>query len=108
MGIQAIELFHQVPANLLDRWIYVCVLNACSHSGLIDEARQILGKIPAEKKTEKVYTTMVDTHLPLGLSSIGKAFCSGRCTQSDIPFRRGTSIDRRIRTNSSSLLSDVQ
>lgn len=73
MGIQAIELFHQVPVNVLDRWIYVCVLNACSHSGLIDEARQIFDKIPAEKKSDKVYTTMVFNHLSLGSSSISKA-----------------------------------
>ena len=59
MGIQAAELFHQIPSNMLNPWIYVCVLNACSHSGLIQEARQIFDGIPTNEKTNRIYTTMV-------------------------------------------------
>ena len=57
MAIQAIQLFHQMPSNLILEPTYVCVLNACSHAGLVDEARSIFSKI--NNKTEKIYTTMV-------------------------------------------------
>jgi pentatricopeptide repeat protein len=60
MGREAIEVFNRVPLSLLDEWIYVCVLNACSHSGLIDDARKIFHKIPIERRTDKVYTTFVN------------------------------------------------
>lgn len=59
MGIESVELFHQTPRDLLNSWIYVCVLNACSHSGLVDQAHQIFATIPIEEKTERIYTTMV-------------------------------------------------
>ncbi|CAF3527140.1 unnamed protein product [Rotaria socialis] len=58
MGIQAIELFNQMPRKLILEETYVCVLNACSHSGLIDQARSIFSNIT--NKTEKIYATMVD------------------------------------------------
>lgn len=44
---------------MIDNYIYVCVLNACSHSGLIDEGEKIFNRIPQEQKTEKIYTSMV-------------------------------------------------
>ncbi len=59
MGIEAIELFNKVPTNILNDTIYVCVLNACSHSGLVDQALKIFEKIPLDQRTEKIYTTMV-------------------------------------------------
>ncbi|CAM4816940.1 unnamed protein product [Rotaria magnacalcarata] len=58
VGIQAIELFNQMPRELILEETYVCVLNACSHSGLTDQARSIFSTIA--NKTEKIYTTMVD------------------------------------------------
>jgi pentatricopeptide repeat protein len=58
MGIQAIELFHQMPSELILEETYVCVLHACSHSGLVDQARSIFSNI--NNKTEKIYTTMVN------------------------------------------------
>ena len=70
MGKEAIELFHQVPVDTMDEWIYVCVLNACSHSGLTDNAQQIFERIPNERRTEKIYTTLViddSLFLPQGL-----------------------------------------
>ncbi|CAF3783868.1 unnamed protein product [Rotaria sordida] len=45
MGIQALELFHQMPSEFIDKVTYICILNACSHSGLVDEARSIFDKI---------------------------------------------------------------
>jgi pentatricopeptide repeat protein len=60
MGIQAVELFRQVRLDMLNEWIYVCVLNACSHSGLIQEAREIFNEIPIDEKTNKIYATMVN------------------------------------------------
>ncbi|CAF1451052.1 unnamed protein product [Rotaria sordida] len=45
MGIQALELFHQMPSEFIDERTYICILNACSHSGLVDEARSIFDKI---------------------------------------------------------------
>lgn len=57
MGIAAVELFHQMPIELINDRTYVCVLNACSHSGLVDQARSIFENI--QTKTEIIYTTMV-------------------------------------------------
>jgi pentatricopeptide repeat protein len=69
MGIQAVELFRQVRLDMLNEWIYVCVLNACSHSGLIQEAREIFNEIPINQKTNRIYTTMVINHFRFLLSS---------------------------------------
>jgi pentatricopeptide repeat protein len=68
MGIQAVELFRQVRLDMLNEWIYVCVLNACSHSGLIQEAREIFNEIPINQKTNRIYATMVN-HFRFLLSS---------------------------------------
>jgi pentatricopeptide repeat protein len=57
MGIEAIELFRQMPSELINEATYVCVLNGCSHSGLVGEARAIFNNI--QIKTESIYTTMV-------------------------------------------------
>ncbi len=59
MGMQAVELFRQVPFDMLNESIYVCLLNACSHSGLIQESREIFNEIPINQKTNRIYTTMV-------------------------------------------------
>ena len=65
MGKEAIELFRRVPLDMMDEWIYVCVLNACSHSGLIQDAREIFNKIPIQLRTEKIYTTMANNFFSL-------------------------------------------
>lgn len=57
MGSEAIELFDRMPGDLINDRTHVCVLNACSHSGLLNQARQIFANAP--KKTEMIYTTMV-------------------------------------------------
>jgi hypothetical protein len=59
MGFEAIEFFNKVPTNILDNTIRVCVLNACSHSGLVGQALKIFEKIPLDQRTEKIYATMV-------------------------------------------------
>lgn len=58
-GEEAIELFYRIPLEMIDDWIYVCVLNACSHSGLIKEGEVIFNRIPQEKRAEKIYSSMV-------------------------------------------------
>ncbi|CAF1654505.1 unnamed protein product, partial [Adineta ricciae] len=58
MGVKAVELFYQAPRSLLADSTYVCVLNACSHAGLVDQARSIFTSI--ESKTEKHYAAMMD------------------------------------------------
>lgn len=63
MGMEAVELFHRVPPSLLVDVTYVCVLNACSHAGLIDQARSIFASI--EAKTEKHYAAMVIIKWPI-------------------------------------------
>ena len=60
MGSEAIEIFNKVPSHILDSCIYVCVLNACSHSALVDQAQKIFGQIPFDQRTEKIVTTMVN------------------------------------------------
>ena len=57
MGLKAIELFEQMPQQLINERTYICTLNACSHSGLVDQAGAIFSNIPV--KTERIYTTMV-------------------------------------------------
>ncbi|CAF1339290.1 unnamed protein product [Rotaria magnacalcarata] len=58
MGIQAIEMYHRIPSELINEITNICVLNACSHSGLVDEARSIFYNI--QQKTERIHTTMID------------------------------------------------
>jgi hypothetical protein len=60
-GMEAVQLLRRVPIDMIDPWIYVCVLNACSHSGLIKEAQEIFNNIPLKDKTERIYTTMVNS-----------------------------------------------
>lgn len=57
MGDQAIELYRKMPEELIDEVTHVRVLNACSQSGLVDEARSIFQNI--QIKTERIYSTMV-------------------------------------------------
>ena len=57
MGYEAIDLYQQMPENMRDMISHICVLNACSHSGLIDQAQIIFNGI--DSKTEEVISTMV-------------------------------------------------
>ncbi|CAF3936002.1 unnamed protein product, partial [Rotaria magnacalcarata] len=58
MGTQAIELYRQISLELTNESVNVSVLNACSHSGLVDQARCIFRNI--HMKSERIYTTMID------------------------------------------------
>ncbi|CAF1019737.1 unnamed protein product [Rotaria sordida] len=58
MGLEAIDLYRKMPHHLHDEMTYVCVLNACSHSGLLNEAHSIFNEIL--QKNKQVITTMVD------------------------------------------------
>ncbi|CAF4067259.1 unnamed protein product, partial [Adineta steineri] len=58
MGVQALELYRKMPEEFINEVTYICVLSACSHSGLIEEARLIFKNIPT--KTERIYGTMID------------------------------------------------
>jgi len=57
MGMKAIELYNQIFEESINEGTHVCVLNACSHSGLVHQARSIFSSI--QMKTVKIYTTMV-------------------------------------------------
>ena len=52
-GREAVELYYKIPMDMIDNIINLCVLNACSHSSLINEARQIFNHISLDKRTEK-------------------------------------------------------
>ncbi|CAF1407538.1 unnamed protein product [Adineta ricciae] len=58
LGYKAIELYYRMPVEMIVEKTHVCVLNACSHSGLVDEARFIFSTISMKNKW--VYTAMVD------------------------------------------------
>ncbi|CAF1282461.1 unnamed protein product [Adineta ricciae] len=57
-GNEAVELYHQMSKEFVSEVTNICVLNACSHSGLVNDARAIFGNIPV--KTEKIYCAMID------------------------------------------------
>lgn len=57
MGSEAINLYRQMPENIQDTVTHICILNACSHCGLVNEARSIFHSI--KTKTEQIYSTMV-------------------------------------------------
>ena len=59
MGFEAIELFNKIPSSMVDNIIYICVLNACSHSALLDQAWKIFENIPFNHRTEQINTIMV-------------------------------------------------
>ncbi|CAF0915089.1 unnamed protein product [Adineta ricciae] len=58
MGVEAIELFQRMPSNMMNEATYVSVLNACSHSGLVQEAQRIFEMSPI--KTGQMHAVMVD------------------------------------------------
>ena len=61
MGTDAVELFRRIPHEMIVDQTYTCVLNACSHSALVEEARAIFSNIPV--KTKWTYTPMVLRHI---------------------------------------------
>ena len=57
MGYEAVDLYRRMPVVFQNEISHICVLNACSHSGLVNEAHSIFNEIKV--KTEKIITTMV-------------------------------------------------
>ncbi len=57
MAADAVELYYVMPKEFMDEGSHVSVLNACSHSGFVNEARSIYQNI--QMKTERIYTAMV-------------------------------------------------
>ena len=57
MGLEAVDLYRKMPNDLRNDVSHICVLNACSHSGLLDAARSIFNEIA--EKTDRIITTMV-------------------------------------------------
>ena len=56
-GLDAFDLFQQIPDHLRNEISYVCVLNSCSHAGLLNQARMIFERVKI--KTNQITTTMV-------------------------------------------------
>lgn len=57
MGAEASELYDHTPEHLRNHYTHLCVINACSHSGLVTKARVLFKQIP--EKTDKIVTAMV-------------------------------------------------
>jgi hypothetical protein len=57
MGPEAVSLYRQIPINSRDEVSHICVLNACSHFGLLEQTRFIFDQIKI--KTGRIITTMV-------------------------------------------------
>ena len=73
MAADAAELYHRMPKKLIDEKTHVCILNAYSHSGFVNEARAIFQSIPM--KNEWIYTAMVcEKHFRLLRRSIYEIF----------------------------------
>ncbi|UJR24021.1 hypothetical protein I4U23_026986 [Adineta vaga] len=58
MGHDAIELYYRMPSKMINEKTYPCILNACSHAGLVHEARTIFSTI--QMKNKWIYTSMID------------------------------------------------
>ena len=56
-GEKAVELYQGLSPAMRNDITHICVLNACSHSGLVDDARSIFNGISS--KTIKMITAMV-------------------------------------------------
>lgn len=57
MGSEALEIFHTMPSELINEVTYLSVLNACSHSGYVNQAKEIFDRI--NMKSDKIFTAMV-------------------------------------------------
>ena len=50
MGSEAVDLYGRISTVMRDAVTHVCVLNACSHSGLIDQAQSIFNNIQTKSR----------------------------------------------------------
>ncbi|CAF2122201.1 unnamed protein product [Rotaria magnacalcarata] len=58
MDSEAVDLYRKMPNYLQDEVSSVCVLNACYHSGLLNEAHSIFNEVSHE--TKNIITAMID------------------------------------------------
>lgn len=58
-GTKALEIYRSISNP--DEKTYSIIINACSHSLLIDQAREIFSRIPQQYRNVFVYATMVNT-----------------------------------------------
>ncbi|CAF1488053.1 unnamed protein product [Adineta steineri] len=65
MSYEPIDIYEQMPENMKNEMTHICILNACSHSGLVNQAQIIFNKILI--KTTNIITTMVDCYSRMGL-----------------------------------------
>lgn len=58
MGTETVDLYEQMLKKLRNTITHICVLYACPHVGLIDEARGIFSEI--DMKVEQIVATIVN------------------------------------------------
>jgi pentatricopeptide repeat protein len=68
MGYEAIDMYRRIPENMRDTVSHICVLNGCSHAGLVDEAFSIFRGI--NMRTEQITSTMVRLSVMLWSSMV--------------------------------------
>ena len=103
MGSDAIAVYQEMPEHIRDQVSHICVLNACSHAGLIDQARSIFSSI--RMKTGNIVGTMVRSFHRWTISIIiNLGWLS--FSYVDVWWRAAT--DRRLWNISPTLSSDVQ
>ena len=107
MGTECVELFRQVPVDMLDEATYVNVLNGCSHYGLTKEAHDIFETIPVDNRTKKIYTIMAKMYV---FAAIFKFLlinqCLDRWLKSFVWVQRSRRTARRVWTIEFALCSD--
>ena len=110
MGFDAVELYRRMPEKMRDTVSHVCVLNACSHAGLLNEARIIFDGI--NDKTEKVVATMVRSLLVSIQTCLIKPIASladlDRLSDACVHVRSSTGTARSLRAVSPTLDDHVQ
>ncbi len=60
-ALEAVELFYETKEKLKGNMesILISVLNACAHGGLVKEAQKIFDDIPNDKRSIKMWNTLV-------------------------------------------------
>ena len=53
MGAEAIELYVHTPEHLRNNYTHLCVITACSHSGLVTKARVLFKEIPEKNRYDR-------------------------------------------------------
>ena len=104
MGSDAIDLYRQMPEEMRNAVTHICVLNACSQAGLVDQGRQIFDQINV--KTEKIVTVMVSWLFNDWNDFIDQWL--DRLSLSNVHLRRGSETPRGVWKISSTIVGHVQ